>query len=72
MLLWRRNAQGALNRAALLGILLSFLVTANIKLFSSVGVINTFRVTLRAGGAGKQKKSGISSRTPQKEWNQFP
>lgn len=27
-LLWRRNAQGALNHAALLGILLSFLVTA--------------------------------------------
>lgn len=44
---------------------------SNIKLFSSVGVINTFRVTLRAGGAGEQKNSGISSRTPQKEWNQF-
>lgn len=41
------------------------------KLFSCMRVPNTFRDILKTVGNGKQKSSGITSTTPQKEWNQF-
>lgn len=41
------------------------------KLFSCTRVTNTFRDILKTVGNGKQKSSGITSTTPQKEWNQF-